>query len=321
MSRYVIYFEVSKNMLDLKKIFDLIKAVKNDAIEVHIINDKGIYNSQLLNDIIGIEQEAGKKRDILFFNYYQIRHSDLKRKVLKDLKYYGIRLEIIVDKLDINKRILQKELKYIKKYNIYYRYIFLHCTQNDLIEIMNIAEDNFINIDIPILEDNFEQAKEIFNKWRMGTGEYSIKVFEEIISAILLRTSTNDCKHGSCIGRTFRLSQSGDLYNCREKNAVAYIGNINEISHIMESVQDALECYLIDIIKKRNLCKENCDKYGVCQGGCYIKSDFECKDYLALVEYIERYLLSAISDKQLPQNKVIRKFLIAAEIFKQNIVT
>lgn len=105
---------------------------------------------------------------------------------------------------------------------------------------------------------------------------------------------------GSCIYNRICLNPNGDLYPCgRPYTEDFIIGNINSLNLISEAFKSPAYIRLATISSERvKQCKEKCDFFGVCKGGCVssaiLEGSFEKIDNITCVR--AKRLLSAITE-------------------------
>jgi uncharacterized protein len=105
---------------------------------------------------------------------------------------------------------------------------------------------------------------------------------------------------GSCIYNRICLNPNGDLYPCgRPYTDDFIIGNINTLSLISEAFKTPAYVRLATISSERvRQCKQKCDFFGVCKGGCVssaiLEGSFEKIDNITCVR--AKRLLGAITE-------------------------
>ena len=79
-----------------------------------------------------------------------------------------------------------------------------------------------------------------------------------------------ECNMGSCLGGFLCITPEGNFYPCSRFYPQDYmLGNIEEFSSINEIFEtEKYKKMVLGAIARRNKCKENCEFFGVCQGGC-----------------------------------------------------
>ena len=120
-------------------------------------------------------------------------------------------------------------------------------------------------------EDRFvEEEIQFFDYWLWDSDcNIVINPFYSYVRDILFG-SASVCWHTSCLGRWICVHANGDIYPCSREYPEQYsFGNINDIGQMDDIWSSKGFGDLLDAtIKRRDICKENCEFYEYCQGGC-----------------------------------------------------
>lgn len=110
------------------------------------------------------------------------------------------------------------------------------------------------------------------------------------------------CENVGCLHKWLAITHDGFIYPCSRSYTNEYcLGNISDYSEIDEAfATDNFARLLKGAIERRNYCKNNCNYYHLCQGGCNNDSllngdltrpaNFKCKILKSIVPYIKDYL-------------------------------
>ena len=109
----------------------------------------------------------------------------------------------------------------------------------------------------------------LFDHWLYDLEGVSVRSFVSYINLALGGPSLI-CNYSSCHGKYLCINSDGSLYNCSRQSIHEYcLGNISEVSSVEEIfASDGFKKVLIGSIKRRNKCKESCEFFTLCQGGC-----------------------------------------------------
>ncbi|MBQ4052072.1 MAG: radical SAM protein [Clostridia bacterium] len=148
---------------------------------------------------------------------------------------------------------------------------------------------------------------EFFDYWANDAlCNISITYFEDFVDHILFGAKKLCC-YNSCLGKHIGVQYNGDIYNCNRDFSKEYsYGNINDYVDIHQCFDSpGFERMLTRAINRRNHCKENCDIYDFCTGGCnstaYMGGDMEkgnayvCQTTRSIYKYIEKQLAEIMS--------------------------
>ena len=78
------------------------------------------------------------------------------------------------------------------------------------------------------------------------------------------------CNYSSCHGKFICINSEGNIFNCSRQAIHEYcFGNIRDVERIEDCfASDGFKALLKGSIARRNICKETCDMFELCQGGC-----------------------------------------------------
>ncbi|MCL2473744.1 MAG: DUF5685 family protein [Alphaproteobacteria bacterium] len=115
---------------------------------------------------------------------------------------------------------------------------------------------------------------------------------------------SNDCRYNSCFGRIFYINSSNRIFACKEGHlSIDSLSGMSENPEIAEILEKA--------IKHRGHCKETCEVYSLCNGGCPIKNDCigaeEFKKRKSRIE--ERLNPKNLTDLRQDERKVFIKWI------------
>ena len=86
------------------------------------------------------------------------------------------------------------------------------------------------------------------------------------------------CNFSSCLGKNFFVSRRGTVHFCPEHPEESLVGDIRSGEKFLEN--ERFRAVLSEAIKKRTACRESCEYYDFCEGGCPLRDG--CSDFPAL---------------------------------------
>lgn len=139
-----------------------------------------------------------------------------------------------------------------------------------------------------------------FDYWMLDT-DCNIKVsyFERFLQYILLKEKELCC-YNSCMGKHIGVHYDGRIFGCnRDFPEELCFGNVHEYTDIRQCFESQGFNRLLDkAIKRRNKCKENCELYDFCVGGCNsvalaggnieLQNEYVCDTLKGVYHYIEK---------------------------------
>lgn len=87
---------------------------------------------------------------------------------------------------------------------------------------------------------------------------------------MIIANKTSVCCNNSCLGNWFCLEANGDITPCNRTFPTEFTyGNIKEISTFDEIYNSQAMCNLLKLaIERRSKCKNECEYFDLCKGGC-----------------------------------------------------
>ena len=118
-------------------------------------------------------------------------------------------------------------------------------------------------------EQYAEASIKLFDHWLHDLEGVSIRTFISNIN-LALGGHALICTCTSCHGKYLCINSDGKIYNCSRQSIHDYcIGDIHEIEKVEDCFSsEGFKELLRGSIKRRNVCKETCELFGICQGGC-----------------------------------------------------
>lgn len=122
----------------------------------------------------------------------------------------------------------------------------------------------------PLTPERFsERACELFDYWLHDKGGIEIRLFSAYIS-IALGGNFRICSNSSCHGSYLSVAPNGDISNCGRIMMQRYkFANIDDISECRDIFSgDGFIEMLRGAVERRRRCKEGCEFFNECCGGC-----------------------------------------------------
>jgi uncharacterized protein len=175
-----------------------------------------------------------------------------------------------------------------------------------------------------------EKMSELFDLWLYDTGTASnIAPFLGYVEAVLMGKN-RACSKSNCLNHWLGIDFNGDLYPCGRYYPEEYrLGNIKDFTdlhHVFETELYRSICEKTAI--RSGKCKQACDIYEYCKGGCLNESilengienipGFSCVSYKLLFKHIQKSMDFVLKTDGLHVNKFV-KGLIDRKMRKQNI--
>lgn len=87
---------------------------------------------------------------------------------------------------------------------------------------------------------------------------------------MIINNKASVCCHNSCLGSWFCVEANGDITPCNRTFPKEYtFANIKNITSFDEIFNSDAMCKLLELaIERRNKCKEECEYFELCKGGC-----------------------------------------------------
>ncbi len=114
-----------------------------------------------------------------------------------------------------------------------------------------------------------EKYKALVDYWFTDKSGISVRLIETYV-AMALGNYFRICNNASCHGKYLSIWPGGDIYNCARDSMSQYpFGNIAEIESYGELLESKGFTELVKgSIERRSKCKESCEFFAECAGGC-----------------------------------------------------
>ena len=126
----------------------------------------------------------------------------------------------------------------------------------------------------------------------------------------MLGIPRGNCSNGSCLGKWLDVDSSGTIRICSHSmDPLFVLGKIDDISSISELFEsESFGILLRKAIERRATCKETCQFFKYCQGGCVSNAfmegklesgnDFSCIAFRSIFGHIQKKVLDILQHKK-----------------------
>lgn len=215
----------------------------------------------------------------------------LTKKII-DLRSKGYKIDLlgVITKKNIHR--LTEYYNFCKKYGC-------HLRLNPVSKSGGAKNDN----DYMITPEDYVMAiKELFPLWMQDeSADFIFDPLSSFAYMALLDKHAPICEYCGCLPKWLAISCDGSIYPCSLSYPEEYnLGNIKDyedISHVFK--HQNFENLLKGAIQRRFHCKENCNYYPICQGGCNNESilngdltkpsGFKCYTFKSIIPFIKEY--------------------------------
>lgn len=114
-----------------------------------------------------------------------------------------------------------------------------------------------------------EKMTALFDEWLYDEHGVDVRLFATYVS-MALGTNFRICSNSSCHGKYLGISPDGTLCNCGRYSVTEYpFGNVDDFTTLDEVYRtDGFKALVSGAIERRKKCKEKCEYFELCGGGC-----------------------------------------------------
>ena len=168
---------------------------------------------------------------------------------------------------------------------------------------------------------------EMFDRWLFDK-ETEIPLIPHYLYILnaLGEPTESDCAHTSCLTKWMCLYPNGDIYPCGKGCPSEFkMCNISDIEHISDVFRtEGFVRILRGSVERREKCKNDCELFSFCNGGCSVDAYFECGienaggDSCKIFKAVFGHILKTMNDitKERPDLSVYNKFVREAVLGK-----
>lgn len=307
----------------LKKFCDITFPHFKQVLIVWHGGEPTICSEKRLIQYIEIVKEKSKEYNLKNIQQnIQTNGTNLSDNLVKHFKFHNISVGISYDGLKneylrYSTKKVQESMLIIKKYKLPTRAIAVISNVNcdNLISEYEHFKTNQINVKFSPYEDidSFytnlkisskkysENMKKLFQYWINDKNCYiRVDPFCSMICDYFNGFSSL-CSRNSCMKRWVGINPNGDIYPCGKLTNITPYGNVNNLDDIREIYNSKSFLFLLEkSIIRREKCKNNCEIYKFCEGGCNYDAmrtsgienndGFDCQIFKELFTYIINFV-------------------------------
>lgn len=129
---------------------------------------------------------------------------------------------------------------------------------------------------VPVLTEGYLDSDssfcELFCRWLYDKQGGRIDLFTDILAKIILDDWGTKCQYKSCLTKSIYIDTKADIFLCRnDKERICNLHDIQSLQDIYVN-KSFLMC-LERAVRHREKCKEKCEHYSMCNGGCPLHLD------------------------------------------------
>lgn len=149
-----------------------------------------------------------------------------------------------------------------------------------------------------------ENMLDLFCKWALDKDNIQVSPLVDYVSDVLGVYQRRECINGKCLGKFLDISSAGVVRICSHSSEKKYeLGYIDQFSSLTEIFNcESFNGVVKEMIVRNKGCKENCELYRFCQGGCCVSrianNSFNCEYLKELYPEIKKRVKRIISDNK-----------------------
>lgn len=145
---------------------------------------------------------------------------------------------------------------------------------------------------------------ELFYKWILDKDNIQVFPLIDYASDVLGVYQKRECVNGKCLGKFLDISSAGVVRICshssEKKYELGYIDQFSSLAEIFNS--EPFNAVVKEMIIRNKWCKENCELFQFCQGGCCVSrmanNSFNCEYLKELYPEIKKRVKKIINDNE-----------------------
>lgn len=283
--------EYSTQVLSLERFSKLIDIVAPCRNDIHIIWHGGeplTAGIEYFENAMRIEDVAQTKYRATFKNHVQTNGTLIDKKWVELFKKYDVKPGISFDGLNNDKYRQRTEdtlraFKLLSKNGIKPSAMAVVADDDyDILENYKYFAELGINVEFsPVFEEGgaaemgsraqrfAEKMTELFDYWLYDKNGVDVRLFATYVS-MALGTDFRICNNSSCHGKYLGIAPDGTIYNCGRYSVTQYpFGNVDDFHKLDEVYRtDGFGKLVAGAIERRRKCKDACEFFELCSGGC-----------------------------------------------------
>lgn len=284
--------EYKRNCVSLERFEKLLSILLTDYNYVHVIWHGGeplCAGIDFFKQAIDAERKTELRHGVRIENSIQTNGTLINDKWIKFFKQNDFRVGISFDGVDNSKHRQQTQktldaMRNLKKAGVGFSCLAV-VADNDynLKANYRFFAENHISFDFsrlftegaakclsaPKAEKYAADLIDLFDEWLYDTDGVGVRTFAYYIN-MAVGGKSRICTCCSCHAKYVCLTPDGTLYNCGREGLSAYpFGNIDDIQSVSQMFSsEGARKLLKGSVERRNKCKESCEYFDLCRGGC-----------------------------------------------------
>ena len=284
--------EYSKDVLSLARFEKLLRTLLSGYNLIHVIWHGGeplLAGIDYFKAAMDVERRVQIETGAVIENSIQTNGTLINGEWISFFKKHGFRVGISFDGVD-NERYRQgsdkvlRAMKMLKNegmrfgcnavvadnaYDLKKNYLFFKEKGLSFDFSRMIAEGGAKNMSTVDSDAFAKQMCELFDEWIYDSEGISVRSFVLYLN-LALGGKYRLCSCASCHMKYLSITPDGALYNCARDSMRRYpFGNIDDVTSVSDIFNsDGAYALVSGSVARRNECKEKCELYSVCGGGC-----------------------------------------------------
>lgn len=236
-----------------------------------LLDDKWIKVLKEYSVVVGISYDGPHNSDLR-------SNSDIVYNNMRKMKAMGLSFGVLCVESARSIKNLAETYEWFKEEEFNFKVLALFMSGTAL-------EHKELELDI---DDYVDNIAKVYKRWLYDKNcSISMRTFEDLLKV----SDKLYCIQygGSCIHNRICLNPNGDIYPCGRPYTEDFIlGNIEDLELISEAFNTPAYKRIVSISNERvNQCRQKCDYFGVCKGGCVssaiLEGSFEKIDNITCV--------------------------------------
>ena len=281
-----------KEFLPLDKFERLLSLLAKDFREICLVWHGGeptVLGLDYYEKAVEIEKGFTSTNGVVIRNSLQTNGTLLDEKWIKFFKKHDFKVGISFDGINNDKYRQQAEktlanIKLMQKHGLKASCMSVVADDDyDLIEnykyfaklgvavefsymFMEGGAKNFV----PLTKEKYvEKYKKLIDFWFEDKSGVDVRLIETYV-AMSVGSYFRICSNSSCHGKYLSIAPNGDIYNCGRDSMQQYpFMNVNDLKSYSEILEtEGFKRLIKGSIARRKVCKNSCEYFGECAGGC-----------------------------------------------------
>ena len=282
----------SSRLLPIEKLEKLFSILTSEFDEIDVVWHGGeplCAGEEYFKKAMELEEKLTFSKGVNFVNQIQTNGTLINKKWVKFFKKYHFGVGISYDGINNDKyrqkgELTLKGMKLLKEagirfgciavvgdkdYDLHQNYEFFKKLGAPVVFALMFLEGNAKELDKPTSKEYADKFIKLFDEWIVDKDGTSVRLFDTYI-VMALGGRFRVCENCSCHTKYISINSEGNLFNCGREAVMNYpFGNIDDYSTYKEIFASSGAVNLLKgSIERRNKCKESCEYFSLCKGGC-----------------------------------------------------